>query len=72
MAVKLKSYEKFDIDSSYIKMSPCRNCIEKERLSECTNTCETINKIQKLLAGSISRSNNFSEKENYSLSQIYF
>jgi hypothetical protein len=58
-----------DIDIGYIKKSPCRECPNRSRLPECAENCNTISQLQKLLAGSISCSNTFSELEAYTLSQ---
>jgi len=72
MAVKSIRGERFDIGSGYIKKSPCRNCLQKKRLPECSNNCGTLNKIQKLLAGTISCSNTLSEYETHCPSRFDF
>jgi hypothetical protein len=67
MAPKLIREKKFDLDSGFITKSPCRSCPKIEQLPKCSDNCCRLNRIQDLLAGTISCSNNFSEYETYSL-----
>ena len=72
MAAKLIREKKFDLDSGYITKSPCRNCSLKNQLPECSNNCKKLIQLQRLLTGTVSCSNNLSEYETYSLSQLDF
>ena len=58
---------KFDFDGGYITKSPCRDCILENNLPGCSNNCLTLSQVQALLSGIRSRSNKFSEYEEYSL-----
>ena len=70
MSTELNREKEFDLESGYIKESPCRNCSLKIQLPECSNSCKKLIKLHSLLAGTISCSNNISEFETYSLSQL--
>ena len=71
-AHRLIREQKFDLDSGYLKKSPCRECPMKSRLPGCANNCPKLTRIQELLAGTISCSNHISEYETYSLSRPDF
>jgi hypothetical protein len=58
---------RFDIDIGYITKSPCRECPIKSSLPECSNRCEMLTQLQELLIGSISCSQSFSNREEYSI-----
>lgn len=45
---------KFDFDVGYLVRSPCRACDEFGRLPACSQTCARLERVQTLLADSIS------------------
>ena len=61
---------RFDFDNGHITKSPCKGCPRESELPQCAKDCPIISQLQTLLAGSILSSNNFSEKETYSLGRI--
>jgi len=58
---------RLDIDIGYITKSPCRECPIKSSLPECSDRCEMLAQLQELLIGSISCSQSFSNREEYSI-----
>ena len=58
---------RFDIDIGYITKSPCRECPIQSSLPECSSCCEMLAQLQELLIGSISCSQSFSNREEYSI-----
>ncbi|UCF91825.1 MAG: hypothetical protein JSW39_26740 [Desulfobacterales bacterium] len=59
--------QKFDFNVGYLVKSPCRDCPKLSNLPDCSEACETLNKIQAILADSISSANNFSAAEFHPL-----
>lgn len=45
---------KFDFEIGYLMKSPCRDCIHRENLPECSESCQVIDKIQVILAKGVS------------------
>jgi len=45
---------RFDFDIGYLIQSPCRDCQSDSRLPYCANDCVILEKIQTILAESIS------------------
>ena len=45
---------KFDFDVGYLVRSPCRACTEISRLPACSQACTQLERVQTLLADSIS------------------
>jgi hypothetical protein len=68
MRVKIENQNRFDSEIGYIKKSPCRECVNRSNLPSCSESCKTLIKLQKLLAGTLSCSNSISELEAYSVS----
>ena len=68
MEAKLIREKVLDVDSGLIIKSPCRNCSLKNQLPECSDNCKIIIQLQKILADTISCSNDISEFETYSIS----
>ena len=68
MTTKLISEEVLDFDRGYLTKSPCRNCSLKNQLPECSNNCQQLIQLQRILSGTISCSNDISECEAYSIS----
>jgi hypothetical protein len=69
---KLKETQfEFEIDDGYLAISPCRKCPEKSNLPGCSEKCETLMKLQNLLAGRVSCSNTLSDLEEFSVSRYH-
>jgi hypothetical protein len=45
---------KFDFEIGYLVKSPCRECIYRENLPECSETCGILDKIQVILSKGVS------------------
>ena len=45
---------KFDVEVGYLVRSPCRACAEVSRLPACSRSCAELDRVQTLLADSIS------------------
>jgi hypothetical protein len=69
MGKKINRENHFDLDFGYLTKSPCRECPQKSALPKCSEKCEMLTQLQKLLAGVVSCSNSISELEEYSLSR---
>ena len=67
MAAKPIKEEVLAFDSSYLTKSPCRNCSLKNQLPECSNNCEKLIQLQRILSDIVSCSNDISEFETYSI-----
>jgi len=70
MTKTIESPNMVGLDSGYIIKSPCRECLKRGRLPECSNDCEILAQVQELLAGNMSCSNNFFEFEEYALPRM--
>ena len=58
---------KFDLETSYLAKSPCRDCASESNLPGCSDNCRTLSQVQTLLAGTLSRPSMFSKEEEYPL-----
>lgn len=58
----------FDFDIGHIIKSPCKDCPRQAELPGCAEKCAKIDKIQSILLGCVSCSNNYSEVETYTIS----
>jgi len=45
---------KFDFELGHLIKSPCRECMMRKRLPKCLDECELLEKIQILLAETVS------------------
>ena len=45
---------KFDFDIGYLVRSPCRSCTDIAKLPACSRACTQLERVQTLLADSIS------------------
>jgi len=45
---------KFDFEVGYLVKSPCRECLKRKKFPKCADDCNDIDKIQTLLAETIS------------------
>ena len=55
----------FDFDIGYLVKSPCRDCVTQDKLPDCIQKCEILDKIQHVLADSISSESSISNLETY-------
>lgn len=55
----------FDFDIGYLVKSPCRDCVTQDKLPDCIQNCEILDKIQHVLADSISSETSISQLETY-------
>ena len=55
----------FDFDIGYLVKSPCRDCATQAKLPDCIQNCEILDKIQHVLADSISSESRISQLETY-------
>ena len=55
----------FDFDIGYLVKSPCRDCTTQDKLPDCIQNCEILDKIQHVLADSISSETSISQLETY-------
>lgn len=69
MLAKTPNNRKFDFDIGHIIKSPCRECDLKNRLPDCSESCQVLDRIQTILRGGVSCSNDFHPTEGYSLSK---
>lgn len=46
--------DKFDFEIGYLFESPCRQCLYRDCLPECHETCKVIDEIRDLLARGVS------------------
>ena len=67
MSEILDNEKKFDFDIGHIIQSPCKTCDRSNQLPNCSENCKMIGKIQAILAGKISCSNEIPEKEPYTV-----
>lgn len=44
----------FDFEIGYLAKSPCKDCIRRKELPECTEQCRTLSEIQYKLARGVS------------------
>jgi len=49
---------KFDFEIGYLVKSPCRECMERKKLPKCIDGCGDIDRIQAILAETVSCSKN--------------
>jgi hypothetical protein len=68
MSNKIVNKNTFDFDVGYIKESPCKTCGQRNRLPDCSKNCKQLAKIQEILTGKISCSNDILETEPYTFS----
>ena len=40
---------KCDFDIGYLTQSPCRECDSKDNLPNCSENCQTLNRLQNIL-----------------------
>jgi len=67
MLEKMINGKKFDFDIGHIIQSPCKTCDRRKRLPDCSKSCKMLGRIQAILAGKISCSNDIPEIEPYTL-----
>lgn len=51
--------DKFDFEIGYLAESPCRRCIYRKNLPECSDACRLMDRIKILLARGISCSGSY-------------
>ncbi len=51
--------DKFDFEIGYLLESPCRHCIYRRNLPECSERCRLMDEIKGLLARGISCSGTY-------------
>ena len=44
----------FDFEVGDVTRSPCRDCLHHANFPECMETCETLDRFQRILAGMVS------------------
>ena len=59
---------KFDFDIGNLSESPCRRCLNRQLLPDCTANCEVLKRVQTLLACSVSSVVNISPEEDFTVS----
>jgi hypothetical protein len=52
--------DKFDFEIGYLIKSPCKKCLNRKNLPECSDSCTLLDKIRIILAGGVSCSGKFS------------
>jgi len=46
--------DKFDFEIGYLVKSPCKECLYRNNLPECSDACSLLDKIQVILSKGIS------------------
>ena len=67
MTAKNDDIQNFDFNVGYLVKSPCRDCPMQDKLPDCIDKCEILDKIQTILSESIPSVNNFSCAEDYEI-----
>ena len=65
MEPRLSDTNRFDFEIGYLVKSPCRDCVTREVLPECIQSCEILDQIQSVLADSIPSEKSISAFETY-------
>ncbi len=65
MEQRIGENQNFDFDIGYLVKSPCRDCLTQGSLPDCIQGCEILDRIQTILADSISSETSFSPVETY-------
>jgi len=59
-----KYRHRFDFDIGYLVKSPCRECLDRDLFPGCMDTCLPLDRIQGVLANSISCARSFAGVES--------
>jgi hypothetical protein len=65
MQQRLSENNYFDFDIGYLVKSPCRDCLTRDKLPDCVEGCEILDRIQTILADSIPSEQNYSPAEAF-------
>jgi hypothetical protein len=52
--------DKFDFEIGYLIKSPCKKCLNRKKLPQCSDTCTLLDKIRIILARGVSCSGKYS------------
>lgn len=58
---------RFDFDIGHLVKSPCRECVDRGLLPDCSDGCLPLDKIRTVLANSISCSRSYSSLESHAI-----
>jgi len=52
--------DKFDFEIGYLIKSPCKKCMDRKKLPQCSDTCTLLDKIRIILAAGVSCTGKYS------------
>jgi len=66
--MKNRVYRKLDFEIGHLVQSPCKGCDNRDNFPGCAKTCSILNRIQLVLAETVSCTRHFSTLESSALS----
>ena len=54
MTLKFANRYRFDFETGYLINSPCKECVVRDNFPHCAETCKILDRIQTVLAETIS------------------
>ncbi|MEE4112415.1 MAG: hypothetical protein V2I40_06340 [Desulfobacteraceae bacterium] len=67
ISMENKYRHRFDFDIGYLVKSPCRECVDRYLFPDCMDDCNSLDKIRRVLANSISCSRSYSAVESHAI-----
>lgn len=56
-----------DFEIGYLVKSPCKGCPDRYRFPACTAACDVLDRIQSVLAQTVSSTRSYSDMESFSI-----
>ena len=63
--MSISPQKQFDFEAGTLRQSPCKTCVNRNRLPKCINNCQVIKEVQKKMVAGVTCSRNISELESY-------